>query len=487
MSLLNANLQHIHKQLSEKQIKPSELVEQSLRRIKEVDKSINAFITVDEEGASEAAARLDEAVLKGDASGPLLGLPIGIKDNIVTEGLLTTAASHILSNHVPVYDATVMQKLKAAQAVTVGKLNMDELGMGSSGEQASGGAIRNPWHADYVAGGSSGGAAAAVAAGEVYFALGSDTGGDVRKPAAYCGVVGLKPTYGLVSRFGLIAAASSLDHIGTLTKNVEDAAFLLQAIAGHDKLDSTSSTLPVPNYSNALNGTVKGLKIGIPKQYLGDGVSAEVKAAINEAVRVFEQLGAVCEEVSLPHAPYAAAAHHIISAAEASSNLARLDGVRYGVRAAQADDLLDMYHKSRSEGIGAEAKQRIILGTYALSEGQYQSVFVKAQQVRTLIMQDFADVFGTYDVLLGPTTTTTAYALHAKQADAMRMMNDDTLTVSANLAGLPALSLPGGFANKLPIGLHLVGKPYDDVTVLKVAHAFEQNTDHHTLRPELGV
>lgn len=487
MSLLNANLQHIHNQLSEKEIKPSELVEASLQRIKQVDETINAFITVDEEGAKEAAARCDEAIQQGSESSPLLGLPIGIKDNIVTEGLLTTAASQILSNHMPVYDATVVQKLKAAQTVTVGKLNMDELGMGSSGERANGGAIRNPWHTDYVAGGSSGGAAAAVAAGEVYFALGSDTGGDVRQPASYCGIVGLKPTYGLVSRFGLIASASSLDHIGTLTKNVEDAAFLLQAIAGHDKLDSTSSTLQVPNYSDVLNGEIKGLKIAIPTQYLADGVSEEVKAAIKDAVRVLEQLGAICEEVSLPHAPYASAAYHIIAAAEASSNLARLDGVRYGVRASQAEDLLEMYHKSRSEGLGAEAKQRIILGTYALSQGQYQSVFVKAQQARTLIKQDFDNVFGTYDVILGPTTGTTAYAINSKLDDPLHTLNDDGLTVSANLVGLPALSLPCGFANELPIGLQLIGKPYEDATVLKVAHAFEQNTDHHTQRPKLSV
>lgn len=486
MSLLNANLQHIHKQINAKEIKPSELVEASLQRVKQVDKTINAFITIDEEGASAVALRYDEAVQNGEERSPLFGLPAGIKDNIVTDGLLTTAASQILSNHVPVYDATVMQKLKAAQVVTVGKLNMDELGMGSTGEHASGGAIRNPWQTDYVAGGSSGGAAAAVAAGEVYFALGSDTGGGVRQPAAYCGVVGMKPTYGLVSRFGLIASASSLDHIGTLTKNVEDAAYVLEAIAGHDKLDSTSSARPVAHFSGALDGDIKGLKIGVPKQYLGDGVSEEIKASIKEAIRVLEQQGAICEEVSLPHAPYAPAAYHIIAAAEASSNLARLDGVRYGVRASQADDLLELYHKSRSEGIGSEAKRRIILGAYALSEGQYQSVFVKAQQTRTLIKQDFESVFNTYDVLLGPTAGTTAYRINTKRSDEVEF-NDDLLTVSANLAGLPALSLPCGFANDLPIGLHLIGKPYDDATVLKVAHVFEQSTDHHTIRPKLGV
>ncbi|MNI03127.1 Glutamyl-tRNA(Gln) amidotransferase subunit A [compost metagenome] len=403
----------------------------------------------------------------------------------MTEGLNTTCASQFLSNYKPIYDATVVQKLKASQSVTIGKLNMDEFAMGGSNENSSYHITHNPWNLDYVPGGSSGGSAAAVAAGEVYFSLGSDTGGSIRQPAAYCGIVGLKPTYGLVSRYGLVAFASSLDQIGPLTKNVEDSAYLLQTIAGYDPKDSTSAKVDIPDYLSALTGDIKGLRIGVPKEYLGQGVDPAVKERVLAALQVLEGLGAVWEEVSMPHSEYAVATYYLLASSEASSNLARFDGVRYGVRTENASNLLDVYQMSRSEGFGPEVKRRIMLGTYALSSGYYDAYYLKAQKVRTLIKKDFDDVFAKYDVIIGPTAPTPAFKIGEQSNDPLTMYLNDILTIPVNLAGVPAISVPCGLVDGLPVGLQIIGKPLDEATILRVAHAFEQHTDHHKLRPQI--
>ncbi|MFE6799361.1 Asp-tRNA(Asn)/Glu-tRNA(Gln) amidotransferase subunit GatA [Paenibacillus chitinolyticus] len=485
MSLFELRLQELHTQLLDKKVSVTELVDQSYKRIAEVDGKVKAFLKLDEENARRSAKALDEQIAAGESRGILFGLPAGIKDNIVTEGVTTTCASKFLSNYTPVYDATVMRKLKEAQALPVGKLNMDEFAMGGSNENSAFHATRNPWDLDRVPGGSSGGSAASVAAGEVYFSLGSDTGGSIRQPAAYCGVVGLKPTYGLVSRFGLVAFASSLDQIGPLTKNVEDSAYVLQSIAGHDPQDSTSANVEIPDYVSALTGDIKGLRIAVPKEYLGAGVDPQVKEKIQDALRVLEGLGAVVEEVSLPHSEYAVAAYYLLASSEASSNLARYDGVRYGIRTDNANNLLEMYHMSRSEGFGPEVKRRIMLGTYALSSGYYDAYYLKAQKVRTLIKQDFDQVFANYDVVIGPTAPTTAFRLGEQVGDPLTMYLNDILTIPVNLAGIPAISVPCGLASGLPVGLQIIGKALDESTVLRVAHAFEQNTDFHKQRPQL--
>lgn len=485
MALFDMRLQQLHEQLHDKELSVAELVDESYRRIKETDPSIQAFITLNEEQAREQAAELDRQLAAGAERGLLFGLPAGIKDNIVTEGLLTTCASRFLSNYNPIYDATVVKKLKSAQSVTVGKLNMDEFAMGGSNENSGFFPTRNPWNTDYVPGGSSGGSAASVAAGQVYFALGSDTGGSIRQPAAYCGIVGLKPTYGLVSRFGLVAFASSLDQIGPLTKNVEDAAYVLQAIAGYDPMDSTSANVDIPDYISALTGDVKGMRIGVPKEYMGQGIDPKVKEAILAALKVFEGLGATWEEVSLPHTEYAVATYYLLASSEASSNLARFDGVRYGVRADNPDNLLDLYRKSRSQGFGPEVKRRIMLGTYALSSGYYDAYYLKAQKVRTLIKRDFDNVFANYDVIIGPTAPTTAFRIGEQIGDPLTMYLNDICTIPVSLAGVPAISVPCGMADGLPIGLQIIGKPFDETTVLRTAHAFEQHTDHHKRRPQL--
>ncbi len=477
-------LSDIQDLLARGELRAADLVDASLRRIRETDGRIGAFLTLDEEGARARAEELDK--LPADAPrGPLFGLPAGIKDNMVTEGLTTTCASRFLANYRPIYDATVVRKLKDAQTVTVGKLNMDEFAMGSSNETSAFHIVRNPWDTERVPGGSSGGSAAAVAAGQVYFALGSDTGGSIRQPAAYCGVVGLKPTYGRVSRFGLVAFASSLDQIGPITKNVEDAACVLQAIAGYDPLDSTSANVDVPDYRAALTGDVKGLRVAVPREYLGEGIDPGVKERVLEALKQFEALGATVEEVSLPHTEYAVATYYIIASSEASSNLARFDGVRYGVRADQPANLSDLYLRSRSEGFGPEVKRRIMLGTYALSSGYYDAYYKKAQQVRTLIKRDFDRVFETFDVIVGPTAPTTAFRIGEKIGDPLTMYLNDICTIPVNLAGAPAISVPCGLADGLPVGLQIVGKPFDEATVLRAAHAYEQATEHHRLRPAL--
>ncbi|WP_442603250.1 Asp-tRNA(Asn)/Glu-tRNA(Gln) amidotransferase subunit GatA [Paenibacillus sp. KN14-4R] len=486
MSLFEKKLQEIHNLLHARELSTTDLLNHAYDRIAQVEPKVQAFIKLNEEDARKTAANLDEQLASGiQDRGLLFGLPIGLKDNIVTEGLTTTCASQFLSNFNPVYDATVVRKLKEAGTVTVGKLNMDEFAMGGSNENSSFHPTYNPWNVEYVPGGSSGGSAASVAAGEVYFSLGSDTGGSIRQPAAYCGVVGLKPTYGLVSRFGLVAFASSLDQIGPITKNVEDSAYLLQAIAGHDPSDSTSAKVDIPDYIAALSGDVKGLRIAVPKEYFGSGIDPQVKERVKEALQVLEGLGAICEEVSLPHSEYAVATYYLLASSEASSNLARFDGVRYGVRTDNADNLLELYHKSRSEGFGSEVKRRIMLGTYALSSGYYDAYYLKAQQVRTLIKQDFEQVFEKYDVIIGPTAPTTAFRIGEQVNNPLTMYLNDILTIPVNLAGVPAISVPCGLADGMPVGLQIIGKALDESTVLRVAHAFEQHTDHHKQRPQL--
>lgn len=486
MDLFTSSLRELQTLFDKKELKVTDLVDASFKRIAEVDSTVSAFLTLNEEGARAQAAQLDEKLAKGEVSGLLFGMPIGIKDNIVTKNLRTTCASKILENFDPIYDATVVEKLRQAGTVTIGKLNMDEFAMGSSNENSAYKNVRNPWNIEYVPGGSSGGSAAAVAAGEVLFSLGSDTGGSIRQPAAYCGVVGLKPTYGRVSRFGLVAFASSLDQIGPITNTVEDNAFLLEAISGIDPLDGTSAHVEVPKFTEALTGDVKGLRIAVPKEYLGEGVSEEVKNSVLEALKVLESLGATWEEVSLPHSKYALATYYLLSSSEASANLARFDGVRYGYRSPNGETLLDMYKNTRAEGFGTEVKRRIMLGTFALSSGYYDAYYKKAQQVRTLIKKDFEDVFESYDVIVGPTTPTPAFKIGQNIKDPMTMYANDILTIPVNLAGVPGISVPCGLSEQgLPLGLQIIGKHFDESTVYRVAHAFEQATDHHTKKPQL--
>ncbi|ASK61164.1 Asp-tRNA(Asn)/Glu-tRNA(Gln) amidotransferase GatCAB subunit A [Virgibacillus phasianinus] len=486
MSLFDYTISELEQKLHNKEITVTDLVNESYQQIEAVDKEVQAFLTLDKEKALEKAKQLDAE--NSDAAALLFGMPAGIKDNIVTKNLRTTCASQFLDNFTdPLYDATVVKSLDEAKAVNIGKLNMDEFAMGSSNENSSYAATRNPWNTDYVPGGSSGGSAAAVAAGEVLFSLGSDTGGSIRQPAAFCGVVGLKPTYGRVSRFGLVAFASSLDQIGPLTRTVEDSARVLEVIAGRDAMDSTSADIEVPRFTDALTGDVKGLKIAVPKEYLGEGVSKEVKDTIMEALKVYESLGAEWEEVSLPHTKYAVAAYYLLASSEASANLARFDGVRYGVRSEKATNMLDMFKMSRSEGFGDEVKRRIMLGTYALSSGYYDAFYKKAQKVRKLINNDFERVFEQYDVVIGPTTPTPAFKVGEKTDDPLTMYTNDILTIPVNLAGIPGISVPCGFSeNGLPIGLQIIGKHFDEEMIFRAAHAYEQATDHHTKRPQLG-
>lgn len=485
MSLFDYTIKELEQKLHNKEITIEELVDTSYKRINEVDSEVHAFLTLNEEAARKQAKELDEAE---DKSAALFGMPSGIKDNIVTKALRTTCASQFLDNFDdPLYNATVVEKLNNEKTITIGKLNMDEFAMGSSNENSSYDPTRNPWNTDYVPGGSSGGSAASVAAGEVLFSLGSDTGGSIRQPAAFCGVVGLKPTYGRVSRFGLVAFASSLDQIGPITRTVEDSARVLEVIAGHDPMDSTSANVEVPAYTEALTNDVKGLKIAVPEEYLSEGVTPEVRDSVMEALKVYESLGATWEKVSLPHSKYAVATYYLISSSEASANLARFDGVRYGVRSENADNMIDMFKKSRSEGFGDEVKRRIMLGTFALSSGYYDAYYKKAQKVRTLIKNDFDKIFEDYDVVIGPTTPTPAFKVGEKVDDPLTMYANDILTIPVNLAGVPGISVPCGFSEQgLPIGLQIIGKHFDESTVFRAAHAFEKATNHHTKRPQLG-
>jgi aspartyl-tRNA(Asn)/glutamyl-tRNA(Gln) amidotransferase subunit A len=485
VSLFDRKVSELHVLLQNKEITVSDLVDESYKRIQEVDDKVQAFLTLDEENARNAAKKLDEKLGTDESKGLLFGMPIGVKDNIVTKDLRTTCASKILENFDPIYNATVVDQLHKAETITIGKLNMDEFAMGSSTENSYYKKTKNPWNLETVPGGSSGGSAASVAAGEVLFSLGSDTGGSIRQPAAFCGVVGIKPTYGRVSRSGLVAFASSLDQIGPITRNVEDNAYLLQAISGLDPMDSTTANIEVPNYVEALTGDIKGLKIAVPKEYLGEGVGEEARNSVLEALKVLEKLGAQWEEVSLPHSKYALATYYLLSSSEASANLARFDGVRYGYRSPNSETLIDLYKNSRAEGFGDEVKRRIMLGTFALSSGYYDAYYKKAQKARTLIKKDFEDVFEKYDVIVGPTTPTPAFKIGENISDPLTMYANDILTIPVNLAGVPGISVPCGFANGLPLGLQIIGKHFDESTVYRVAHAYEQATDYHKQKPAL--
>jgi len=463
---------------------PVELTEIFLKWIKRIDRKIGAFLTLDEEGAIEQA-KAAKRRLENDEPGLLVGVPLAIKDNICTRGLLTTCASKILYNFVPPYDATVVEKLKAQGAIILGKTNMDEFAMGSSTENSAFKITRNPWDLERVPGGSSGGSAAALASRECVVALGSDTGGSIRQPASFCGVVGLKPTYGRVSRFGLVAFASSLDQIGPMAKNVKDCALLLEVIAGHDPKDSTSLPIPFEEFTKCLEEDPSGLRVGIPKEYFIPGLDEEIRKSLQEAFEVLEDLGLELKEISLPHTEYAVATYYIICTSEASSNLARYDGVRYGFRE-EREDLLEMYLETRSKGFGPEVKRRIMLGTFSLSAGYYDAYYKKASQVRTLIKRDFEEAFKVCDLILTPTSPTPAFKIGEKINDPLQMYLSDIFTIPANLAGLPALSLPCGFTRDgLPIGMQLIGRPCDEGTLLKVGYAFQKLTDFHLRRPPL--
>lgn len=481
MSLFKHTSAEMQELLKNKEVTIADLTAEAFARIDALDGEVGAFLALNKEAATAQAAEMDKVPF--EERGPLFGLPIGVKDNIVTEGLETTCASKILEGFNPIYDATVVQKLRDAGMITVGKVNMDEFAMGSANENSSIKPVHNPWNFNHVPGGSSGGSAAAVAVGEVPFTLGSDTGGSIRQPAAFCGVVGMKPTYGRVSRYGLVAFASSLDQIGPITRNVRDNALLLEAISGVDANDSTSANVEVPDFAAQLTGDIKGLKVAVPKEYLGEGVSAGVKAQVQAAIDKLKELGATVDEVSLPHSKYALAAYYILSSSEASSNLSRFDGIRYGFRA-EADNLEDLYLQTRAQGFGDEVKRRIMLGTYSLSAGTYDAYYKKAQQVRTLIKQDFDEVFKSYDVIVGPTTPTTAFKLGENIEDPMTVYANDILTVPINLAGVPAISIPCGFDGDLPVGLQIIGNYFEEGTVYRVADAFERVTDFHTKTPQ---
>ena len=468
--------------LKQKKLSSVELTKQYLARIEKADAQIGSYITVCPDDALAAAGKADERIAKGEAT-LLTGIPVGIKDNICTEGITTTCASKMLYNFVPPYDATVTKRLKNEGAVILGKLNMDEFAMGSSTESSYFKKTKNPYDLTRVPGGSSGGSAASVSADLAPYALGSDTGGSIRQPAAFCGNVGLKPTYGLVSRFGLIAFASSLDQIGSFTKDVTDCAIVLNAIAGYDKMDSTSVDADKTDYTKALGLPQKGMKVGVPKQYLESGIQTEIREAVENAIKVYEMLGAECEECSLPLSKYALPAYYLISSAEASSNLARFDGIKYGYRAEEYHGLTDLYEITRSEGFGEEVKRRIMLGTYALSSGYYDAYYKKAQQVRGLIKRDFAACFEKYDVLLTPTTPTTAYKFGEK-SDPVAMYMGDICTVAVNIAGLPAISIPAGLDKKgMPIGIQLIANSLEERKLLTAAFAYERETGYEKLRP----
>ena len=468
--------------LKQRKLSSVELTKQYLARIEKADAQIGSYITVCPDEALAAAGKADERIAKGEAT-LLTGIPVGIKDNICTEGITTTCASKMLYNFVPPYDATVTKRLKNEGAVILGKLNMDEFAMGSSTESSYFKKTKNPYDLTRVPGGSSGGSAASVSADLAPYALGSDTGGSIRQPAAFCGNVGLKPTYGLVSRFGLIAFASSLDQIGSFTKDVTDCAIVLNTIAGYDKMDSTSVDADKTDYTKALGLPLNGMKIGVPKQYLESGIQAEIREAVENAIKVYEMLGAECEECSLPLSKFALPAYYLISSAEASSNLARFDGIKYGYRAEEYHGLTDLYEITRSEGFGEEVKRRIMLGTYALSSGYYDAYYKKAQQVRGLIKRDFAACFEKYDVLLTPTTPTTAYKFGEK-SDPVAMYMGDICTVAVNIAGLPAISIPAGLDKKgMPIGIQLIANSFEERKLLTAAFAYERETGYEKLRP----
>lgn len=476
MNITELTVHELQEKLNAKELTISDITKAYAERIKEKEQDIGAFVTVLADEAIEKSKEIEDKVNKGECKSTFAGIPIGIKDNLCTKGIKTTCSSKMLENFVAPYDATVIEKLNSENMINLGKLNMDEFAMGGSTENSALKKTRNPWNLNTVPGGSSGGSAAAVAANMVPWALGSDTGGSIRQPSAFCGVVGLKPTYGLVSRYGLVAFASSLDQIGPITKDVYDSAMLLNLIVGHDSKDTTSVDRPAVDYTKALKNDVKGLKIGVPKEFFGDGINPEVKAKLQEAIEKYKELGAVVEEISLDIAEHALATYYIIACAEASSNLGRFDGIRYGYRSEKSDNLRDIYINSRSEGFGPEVKRRIILGTYVLSSGYYDAYYKKAQKVRTLVAKEFEKAFEKYDVILTPTSPTVAFEFGSKSSP-LEMYLSDICTVSVNIAGLPGISIPCGVdSNGMPVGMQLIGNKFAEETILNAAYTYEQAT-----------
>ena len=474
-----------HKLLKTKELSSVELTRAILKRIHNLEPKVHSFVTVTDKLALKQAQKADELIAAG-GSNPLTGIPVLIKDNMCTKGILTTCSSRMLENFIPPYNATVVERLLALGAVIIGKSNMDEFAMGSSTENSAFFTTHNPWNLDRVPGGSSGGPAAAIAAGEAIYALGSDTGGSIRQPAGFCSVSGLKPTYSRVSRYGLIAFASSLDQIGPLTRDVTDCALVLNAIAGYDTKDSTSAPQPTTDYTQCLSGDIKGLKIGVPKEYFVKGIHKEVASAIQTAIIKLEELGASIEwDVSLPTTSYALAVYYIIAPSEASANLARYDGVKYGFSYSNTKNMWQAMEKTRQHGFGAEVKRRIMLGTYALSAGYYDAWYLKAQKVRTLIRREFDQAFTKYDALVTPTSPTVPFKIGEKMDDPLQMYLSDVCTIPVNIAGLPAISIPAGFADGLPIGLQIIGKPFAEESLLKIAYAYEQATEWHKRRPNI--
>jgi aspartyl-tRNA(Asn)/glutamyl-tRNA(Gln) amidotransferase subunit A len=482
-TMLNKTLAELAKGLDQGEFSSVELTQAYLDRINKEDSRYNSFITVTDELALRQAADADAMRAAGQASA-MTGLPLAHKDIFCTQGVRTSAGSKMLDNFVSPYDATIIRKFNAAGTVSLGKTNMDEFAMGSSNESSFYGACKNPWDLDRVPGGSSGGSAAAIAAGLTPAATGTDTGGSIRQPAAFCNLTGLKPTYGRVSRYGMIAYASSLDQGGPMALTAEDAAMMMNVMAGMDPLDSTSADKPVPDYTASLNQPLSGLKIGLPKEFFAEQLNNEIAATVHAAIKEYEALGATVKEVSLPNTALSVPAYYIIAPSEASSNLSRFDGVRYGYRCEEPKDLEDMYKRTRGEGFGTEVKRRIMVGTYALSEGFYDAYYKKAQQIRRLIQQDFVRVLSEVDVIMGPTTPTTAFKLGEKTSDPVEMYMEDIFTLSLNLAGLPGMSIPCGFSNGLPVGLQIIGNYFAEEKLLNVAHKFQQATDWHTRKPE---
>jgi aspartyl-tRNA(Asn)/glutamyl-tRNA(Gln) amidotransferase subunit A len=484
MELHQLTIHQLHDLLVKKKITSRDATEALYRHIREAEGKIKAYLLLTEDEAFRQAGQVDRKIAKGEEVGDLTGVPIGLKDILCTKGIQTTCASKILEGYVPFYDATVIKKLREKDAVFLGKLNMDEFAMGSSTENSGFQITHNPWDLKRIPGGSSGGSAAAVASDECMAALGTDTGGSIRQPAACCGVVGLKPTYGRVSRYGLVAFASSLDQIGPITKDVEDCAILMNAISGYDPCDSTSVNVEVPDFKKSLKRDIKGIRIGIPEEYFIEGMDPEVEKTVEEAIDSLAKWGAEIQRISLPHTEYAVAIYYIIATAEASSNLARYDGVKYGFRSRGYRDLMEMYTQTRAKGFGNEVKRRIILGTYVLSAGYYEAYYRKASQVRTLIKKDFDEAFQKVDVIVSPTAPTPAFRIGEKTEDPLQMYLSDIHTIPVNLAGIPAISIPCGFSHEgLPIGLQVMGKHFDEGMLLRVAYTFEQNTDYHLRKP----
>jgi len=486
MELPSLTIGEASKLVEKKEISPVELTESILSRVEQLDGKLNTYITLLGESAVEAAKNAEKEIAAGKYRGPLHGIPIGLKDIFIMKGYPTTCGSKMLENFFPPYDATVTRKLLDSGAVIVGKNNMDEFAMGSSNETSYFGQTKNPWDTDRVPGGSSGGSASATAASLCMGSVATDTGGSIRQPASFCGVVGMKPTYGRVSRFGMIAFASSLDQAGPLTKTVEDAAIILNAISGHDPRDSTCVNTSVPDYTKSLKDDIKGMRIGVPKEYFIEGMEGEVEEAAKKAIAMVQDLGGEVEEISLPHTEYAVLTYYIIAPSEASSNLARYDGVRYGYRTENAPSLHDMYFKTRAEGFGSEVKRRIMIGTYALSAGYYDAYYLKAQKVRTLIKKDFEEAFKKVDVIIAPTTPETAFKFGEKTDDPIKMYLSDVLTIPCNIAGIPGISVPCGFSSAgLPIGMQILGKPFGEESVIHAAHAYERHARLYEKRPEV--